>query len=185
MESAKKFLFNHMAAAQRVEVDGKVVSQLCDEERNLTSEQFEEAMRNQVFTTVGRIFMTTVHRTPSNDARSLPSSARNLPTRRAGTSNVWLVILHGGTLGCGLDAAPEALCCNKTAGYKRLASVNRQFRRIGSVIYPCSPLLRGELHGIAFWCKSQRLQLLDFSSLNLRRLSLTLHFPFIISSYSQ
>ena len=46
---------NHMAAAQRVEVDGKVVSQLCDEERNLTSEQFEEAMRKQVFTTVGFI----------------------------------------------------------------------------------------------------------------------------------
>ena len=44
-----------MAAAQRVEVDGKVVSQLCDEERNLTSEQFEEAMRKQVSTTVGFI----------------------------------------------------------------------------------------------------------------------------------
>ena len=44
-----------MAAAQRVEVDGKVVSQLCDEKRNLTSEQFEEAMRKQVFTTVGFI----------------------------------------------------------------------------------------------------------------------------------
>ena len=33
---------------QRVEVDGKVVSQLCDEEGNLTHEQFEAAMRKQV-----------------------------------------------------------------------------------------------------------------------------------------
>ena len=38
---------------QMVEVDGKVVSQLCDEAGNLTSEQFVEAMRKQVSTISG------------------------------------------------------------------------------------------------------------------------------------
>ena len=42
---------------QRVEVDGKVVSQLCDEEGNLTPEQFEEAMRKQAKENLTSIFL--------------------------------------------------------------------------------------------------------------------------------
>ena len=44
-------------AMQRVEVDGKVVSQLCDEEGNLTAEQFEEAMRKQAKENLTSIFL--------------------------------------------------------------------------------------------------------------------------------
>jgi hypothetical protein len=35
---------------QRVVVDGKIVSQLCDEEGNMTALEFKEAMRKQVLT---------------------------------------------------------------------------------------------------------------------------------------
>ncbi len=37
-----------LVCVQRVVVDGKIVSQLCDDEGNMTAQEFKEAMRKQV-----------------------------------------------------------------------------------------------------------------------------------------